>query len=36
MDSALRAIIVFVVLWLLIRLSGRRTLGEVGLAGIAG
>ena len=29
MDSALRAIIVFAVLWLLIRLSGRRTLGEV-------
>src|SRR5437588_7146719 len=29
MDSALRAVIVFAVLWLLIRLSGRRTLGEV-------
>jgi uncharacterized membrane protein YcaP (DUF421 family) len=29
MDSALRAMIVFVVLWAMIRLSGRRLLGEL-------
>lgn len=29
MDSVLRAIVIFVALWLVIRLSGRRALGEL-------
>src|SRR4051812_32023831 len=29
MDSVLKAVVVYLVLWLLIRLSGRRTLAEL-------